>query len=79
VKERIYEEQKNRSSTPKISTPTQQASSETRQEMPDEFVVIEALTKTLDLLLSPPPGEIYDNPPPIPGKKKKRKRPQQHI
>jgi len=79
AKERIYEEQKSRSDTPKIFTPTQQVSSETRQEMPDEFVMIETLTKTLDLLLSPPPGEIYDNPPPIPRKKKKRKKPQQHI
>lgn len=78
AKERIYEGQENRSDTPNIFTPAQQVSSEIRQETPDEFVVIEALTKTLDFLLSSPSGEIYDNPPPRPQKKKKRKkRPQQ--
>lgn len=79
TKERIDKEQKNRSDTSKMFTPIQQVSPGTRQEMPDEFVVLETLTKTLDLLLSPPPGEIYNNHPPIPRKKKKRKRPQQHI
>ena len=78
AKERIYKEHKNRSDIPKIFTLTQQVSSETRQETPSEFMVIEALTKTLDLLLSPPPGEEYDNPPPRLQKRKKRKRrPQQ--
>ena len=73
AKEGINEEQKSRSSTPKIFTPIKQLSSEIRQKTPDEFVMIEALTKTLDFLLSPPSEEIYDNPPPWPQKRRSEK------
>lgn len=72
---KAYETQKKQSDTVKISAPMQRIP----QQPPSAFVVIEALSKTLDFLLSPPRGEVFDNPPPRQRKKKKRKKPQQHL
>ncbi|HET8572875.1 MAG TPA: relaxase/mobilization nuclease domain-containing protein [Edaphocola sp.] len=79
AKEKIYEAREKWKDTPRPDSINRIISHDDRQGMPFALVALEALKDTLDFLLSPPQGEEYNAPPLTPRKKKKRKKPQQHL
>ena len=79
VKEKAYETQGKWTDIPRTVPTKRIMPNNDRQEIPFKLVALEALNDTLNFLLSPPQGEGYSAPPLLPRKKKKRKKPQQHL